>query len=415
MSQKKHRIGISILLSLLVSVTHALIAAELSDSHLRALTDGLQAHVDEGKLSGAVVSVAQNGETKMVTALGYQNVEDQLKMQEDTIFRIFSMTKPVTGTALMLLYDEGRFSLDDPLEMHLPELQGLRVAVSFNEDQTWETESTNSPVTIRQLMSHTGGFEYFPPLGNGPIPQAYVRAGISGASDKTLSQSMPMLKGIPLSYQPGEKWLYSISVDVQGYLVERLSGQTLDVFMKERIFDPLGMIDTAFYVVEEKQDRLARVYFPRSGKLIRTDNNSTTLGGNFLEKPQFLSGGGGLTSTVADYMKFAQMHLNMGVLNDTRILSEEAASLMRSNQLPESIPEIGRPYPGNQFGLDFAIVDDPSLFQGASKGTFWWWGIAGSWFWIDPQENIVLIGMIQNNDLGLSLQIQRAARAAIYQ
>jgi CubicO group peptidase (beta-lactamase class C family) len=415
MSQKKQCIRVFILLSQLLALTSTIIAAELSDTQLSALTKELQTRVDAGKLSGAVLSVAQNGETKMVTALGYQNVEDQLVMQEDTIFRIYSMTKPVTGTALMILYDEGKFSLDDPLEKHLPELQGLTVAVSFNEDQTWETVPTNSPVTIRQLMSHTGGFAYFPPLYSGPIAEAYVNAGISGASDKTLAQSMPLLKGIPLLNQPGEEWVYSISVDIQGYLVEQLSGQKLDVFMKERIFNPLGMEDTGFYVPEEKQDRLSRKYFPRAGELIRTDNSSNTLGGSFREKPQFLSGGGGLTSTVSDYMKFAQMHLNMGVFNDTRILSKEAAGLMRRNQLPDSISQIGRPYPGNQFGLDFAIVGDSDLFQGASEGTFWWWGIAGSWFWIDPQENIIVIGMIQNDDIGLSIQIQRAARAAIYQ
>ena len=415
MTQKKHCFGFIILLSQLIYVTHTIVAAELSDTSLRALTEVLQTRVDEKKLSGAVLSVAQNGETKMITTMGYQNIEDQLPMQEDTIFRIYSMTKPVTGTALMILYDEGKFSLDDPIEMHLPQLRGMKVAASYNEDQTWNTTPIESSVTIRQLMSHTGGFAYFPPLSNGPIAEAYVSAGISGASDKTLAQSMPMLRDIPLLNQPGEKWVYSISVDIQGFLVERLSGQKLDVFMKERIFDPLGMEDTAFYVAEEKQDRLSRMYFPRAGELIRTDNSSSTLGGSFVEKPQFLSGGGGLTSTVGDYMKFAQMQLNLGALNGTRILSEEAANLMRSNQLPNSISEIGRPYPGNQFGLDFAIVEDPNAFQGASKGTFWWWGIAGSWFWIDPQEEIVLIGMIQNNDIGLSLQIQRAARAAIYQ
>lgn len=415
MTQNKHCFRFIILLSQLIYVTHTIVAAELSDTSLRALTEVLQTRVDEKKLSGAVLSVAQNGETKMITTMGYQNIEDQLPMQEDTIFRIYSMTKPVTGTALMILYDEGKFSLDDPIEMHLPELRGMKVAASYNEDQTWNTTPIQSSVTIRQLMSHTGGFSYFPPLSNGPIAKAYVSAGISGASDKTLAQSMPMLRDIPLLNQPGEKWVYSISVDIQGFLVERLSGQKLDVFMKERIFDPLGMEDTAFYVAEEKQDRLSRMYFPRAGELIRTDNSSSTLGGSFVEKPQFLSGGGGLTSTVGDYMKFAQMQLNLGALNGTRILSEEAANLMRSNQLPNSISEIGRPYPGNQFGLDFAIVEDPNAFQGASKGTFWWWGIAGSWFWIDPQEEIVLIGMIQNNDIGLSLQIQRAARAAIYQ
>ena len=387
--------------------------ADIDKSRLDAVEAEIQTLIDDGKLSGAVLMIAQQGELQMNKALGYKNVEDQTPMETDTIFRIFSMTKPITGTALMILHDEGKFELNDPLEKHLPELSNLRVAIAANDDGTWETEPADHPLTVRELMSHTGGFTYFPPIGNGPIAEAYVEAGIGG--DATLAESMPELKDIPLDYQPGTKWVYSISVDIQGYLIEKLSGQTLDAFFQERIFDPLEMEDTAFFVSANKAHRLSGMYIPRNGSLLRTDNLGNSLGGSFLEKPAFLAGGHGLTSTASDYMKFAQMHLNKGILNGTRILSEEAIDLMRENQLPEAVKEIGQPYPGNVFGLDFAVVDNSDAFQKAPVGTHWWWGIAGSWFWIDPVTETVFIGMIQNNDILLSLQIHRAARSAMYE
>ena len=386
---------------------------DIEPARLEAVEADLRARIDERKLSGAVLMIAQGGELQMHKALGYQDVEEQIPMKNDTIFRIFSMTKPITGTALMILHDEGKFSLDDPLEKYLPELSNLRVAISANDDGTWETEAADHPLTVRELMSHTGGFTYFPPIGNGPIAQAYVGAGIGG--DATLAESIPKLRGIPLDYQPGTKWVYSISVDIQGYLVEKLSGQTLDAFFQERIFEPLEMEDTAFYVSADKAHRLSGMYMPSNGSLLRTDNLGNSLGGSFLEKPAFLAGGHGLTSTASDYMKFAQMHLNRGVLNGVRILSEDSIDLMRDNQLPEEVKQIGQPYPGNVFGLDFAVVENSEIFQKAPVGTHWWWGIAGSWFWIDPVTETVFIGMIQNNDILLSLQIHRAARSAIYE
>ena len=386
---------------------------DIEPARLEAVETDLVGRIDEGKLSGAVVMIAQGGEVLMHKALGYQNVEEQIPMKNDTIFRIFSMTKPITGTALMTLYDEGKFNLDDPLEKYLPELSNLRVAISANDDGTWETEPADHPLTVKELMSHTGGFTYFPPIGNGPIAQAYVEAGIGG--DATLAESVPELRDIPLDYQPGTKWVYSISVDIQGYLIEKLSGQTLDTFFQERIFEPLGMKDTGFYVSADKAHRLSGMYIPSNESLLRTDNLGNSLGGSFLEKPAFLAGGHGLTSTASDYMKFAQMHLNKGTLNGTRILSEDAIDLMRNNQLPEDVKAIGQPYPGNVFGLDFAVVENSEIFQKAPVGTHWWWGIAGSWFWIDPVTETVFIGMIQNNDILLSLQIHRAARSAIYE
>ena len=384
-------------------------SAEIEQARLDAISADLQARIDANRLSGAVVMVAKDGEIQMTAALGYQNVEDQVPMSTDTIFRIFSMTKPIAGTALMILHDEGRFELSDPLEQHIPALAGMEVFVSQNDDGSFETVATDHPMTIRELMSHTGGLLYTPPLSQGPIAIAYVKAGIMNMPNYTLAESIPALADIPLNSQPGSEWVYSISVDVQGYLVEVLSGQTFDEFLQERIFDPLGMVDTGFYVKPENADRLARQYAPDSdGKLRRSDT------GTFLQAPKFLSGGGGLTSTAGDYMKFAQMHLNGGILAGTRILSEEAVQIMRSNQLPDSISGIGQLYPGNVFGVDFAIVNDSDAFNGAPEGTHWWWGIAGSWFWIDPVENVVFVGMIQNDDIFYSVQLHGAMREIIY-
>ena len=407
------RINENRLVKLLLGLSLTLIAnfalADIEQSRLDAVAADIQARIDANKLSGAVVMIAQDGEIQMTQSLGYQNVEDQVPMRDDTIFRIFSMTKPITGTALMMLYDEGKFTLDDAVEKHLPELAGMEVFVSQNDDGSWVTEPADHPMTVRELMSHTGGLLYTPPLSQGPIANAYFQAGIMNTPNYTLAESIPALGNIPLDYQPGTQWVYSISVDVQGYLVEKLSGKTFDVFLQERLFDPLGMVDTGFYVKSDNASRLSRQYNPgQNGTLTRTDN------GSFLNPPKFLSGGGGLTSTAADYMKFAQMHLNGGELNGNRLLSEEAVQLMRSNQLPDAVPNIGQLYPGNVFGLDFAVVNDSAAHQGAPVGTHWWWGIAGSWFWIDPVENVVFIGMIQNSDIFYSLQVHAAARAAIY-
>ena len=403
-------IFITTLITLNLILFGTLSYADIEQARLDAVTADLQARIDEGKLSGAVVMIAQNGEIQLRKALGYQNVEDEIPMQEDTIFRIFSMTKPITGTALMVLHDEGKFELNDTVAKYLPELGGMEVFVSQNDDGSWVTEPANHPMTIRELMSHTGGLLYTPPLSRGPVASAYAKAGINNLFNYTLEESIPALADIPLGYQPGTQWVYSISVDVQGYLVERLSGQKFDEFLQERLFDPLDMAETGFFVKPENADRLARQYQPRQdGTLARTDT------GAFLNPPKFLSGGGGLTSTAGDYMKFVQMHLNGGELNGKRVLSKEAVEIMRSNQLPDAVPGIGQLYPGNGFGVDFAIVNDSAAFQGAPLGTHWWWGIAGSWFWIDPVSNIGFIGMIQNSDILYSIQVHAAARAAMYQ
>ncbi|MFM1895324.1 MAG: hypothetical protein RLZZ385_398 [Pseudomonadota bacterium] len=399
------------------SLTTTLAFADIEPARLDAIAADLQARVDAGRLSGVVAMAAQNGEVVMHRSFGMANVEDQVPMANDTIFRIFSMTKPVAGTALMILYDEGKFQLSDPVEKYIPELANLQVFKSQNDDGSFVTEPAVHPMTIRELMSHTGGLMYAPPLGQGPVATAYAKAGILNPNIP-LKEQITALGKIPLNHQPGSQWVYSISVDVQGYLVEVLSGQTFDVFLQERIFGPLGMVDTGFFVAPEKVDRLARQYVPQpGGGLRRTDietNDGQGLFHSFRQKPAFFSGGGGLTSTAADYMKFAQMHLNKGELNGVRILSEEAIDIMRSNQLPDNITGIGQLYPGNVFGVDFAIVNDPSRWNGAPVGTHWWWGIAGTWFWIDPVNDIIFIGMIQNDDIMYSLQTAAKSRDLIY-
>lgn len=394
--------------AILLTLASTFVSADIEKSRLDAIASDLQSRVDEGMLSGVVAMIAQDGKIQMNQTFGYQNVEDQVPMATDTIFRIFSMTKPITGTALMILHDEGMFRLDDPVEQYIPALAGMTVFVSENDDGSLKTEPAEHPMTIRELVSHTGGLLYTPPLSSGPVAAAYSAAGINDLPNYTLAESIPALGDIPLGYQPGTQWVYSISVDVQGYLVEVLSGQTFDQFLQERIFDPLGMVDTSFFVSADKADRLARQYFPANGSLRRVDN------GSFLKKPKFFSGGGGLTSTAGDYMKFAQMHLNGGELDGVRILSEQAVQIMRSNQLPDAVENIADLYPGNVFGVDFAIVDEPEKYNGAPKGTHWWWGIAGSWFWIDPVENIVVIGMIQNSNILYSLEVHAAVREALY-
>lgn len=384
-------------------------AEAIDPARLQAVSAAMKNAVDQGKLAGIVTLVAKDGEVQLLEAHGYRDLENQKPMTKDSIFRIFSMTKPIAGTALMTLWDQGKFKLNDPVAKYIPEFQDLKVADGVDENGNFKTVEADHPMTIRELMSHTGGLVYVPPLSRGPVADAYAKANVLDRNS-TLKDMAQKLGKIPLNHQPGTRWVYSVSVDVQGYLVEVLSGKPFDVYLRETIFEPLGMKDTAFYVAPEKADRLSRAYAPdEGGKLVSAPN------GEFLEKPKLFSGGGGLTSTASDYLKFTQMHLNNGELNGVRIISEKAAKLMHQNQLPEPVENIGPFYPGNVFGLDFAVVNDSKAAGGVPEGSYWWWGIAGTWFWIDPVNDIIFIGMIQNRDLMYARQLQALSRAALYQ
>ena len=321
------------------------------------------------------------------------------------------MTKPIAGTALMMLHDEGKFELSDPVEKYIPQLAGLTVAKADGPDGQPITEPAHHKMTIRELMSHSGGLTYgF--FSQSQVDSLYVAANVLDR-DSTLQQMVTKLGNIPLWAQPGTTWHYSVSVDVQGYLVEVLSGMRFDEFLQTRIFKPLGMVDTAFYVPADKASRLARYYSfkegLKEGQLLSAPNAA------YLTKPTFLSGGGGLVSTAQDYMRFAQMHVNDGELDGVRILSREAVTLMRQGHLPESISNLGGFVdPGNTFGLDFAIVNDSEQAYGQAAGVQWWFGIAGTWFWIDPVNEFIFIGMIQTRDVGPAVGLHRETKRQIY-
>ncbi|MCB1683772.1 MAG: beta-lactamase family protein [Pseudomonadales bacterium] len=396
-----------LLLALSAFATPAL-GEQISQAGIDAATAAVQARIDSGLLAGGVVLITQNGQTRKFEALGYQDFENSVPMRTDTIFRIFSMTKPITGTALMMLYDQGLFQLDDPVEKYLPQFVGLKVAKEDGPDGLPITEPQAHRMTIRELMSHSGGLTYGY-FSQSQVDSLYVAANVLDRAS-TLQQMVDKLGRIPLKAQPGSTWHYSISVDVQGYLVEVLSGMTFDRYLQEKIFEPLGMPDTGFHVPAEKAPRLSRYYLSQNGQLSSAEQDE------YLEKPALFSGGGGLVSTAADYLRFAQMHLNGGELDGVRILSTAAVDLMRSDQLPEGIAGLGGFLdPGNTFGLDFAVVNDSAKAFGQPEGVYWWFGIAGSWFWIDPVNDLVFIGMIQTRNVPQAIGLHRETKRLIYQ
>jgi CubicO group peptidase (beta-lactamase class C family) len=380
---------------------------DIPQQDIDAATAAIKAQVDAGTLAGATVMAAQYGQVKKLVAMGYQDLENQVSMQTDSIFRIYSMTKPIAGTALMMLYDEGKFDLSDPVEKYIPELAGLQVAKADGPDGQPVTEPAHHKMTIRELMSHSGGLTYgF--FSQSQVDSLYQAENVLDR-DSTLKQMVTKLGKIPLWAQPGTKWHYSVSVDVQGYLVEILSGMRFDEFLQTKIFKPLGMVDTAFYVSPDKASRLARYYAVKDGQLLSVPN------AEYLSPPTLLSGGGGLVSTAQDYMRFAQMHVNGGELDGVRILSLEAVALMREGHLPASIATLGGFVdPGNTFGLDFAIVNDSEKAYGQATGVQWWFGIAGTWFWLDPVNEFIFIGMIQTRDVGKAVGLHRQTKRLIY-
>lgn len=378
-----------------------------SEHGLHTLTNAMRANVDAGQLAGITTVLARHGKVAHMDTYGYQDVEAGTPLTEDSIFRIYSMTKPVTGVALMILHDEGKFSLDDAVSDYIPELANLQVAKEDGPDGLPVTEPATHEMTIRELMSHTGGLTYGM-FSQSQVDTLYVQANILD-EDSTLQDMINKLADIPLRQQPGTQWHYSVSVDVQGHLVEVISGQRFDEFLDQRLFAPLGMVDTGFYVPEDKHHRFSEMYMSTPGGLV----TPPPLGGSFKQPISFLGGGGGLVSTARDYLRFTQMLANNGELDGARILSEEAVELMRINQLPEGMNEIPG-YPGNSFGLDFAIVEDPARNDGMSEGSYWWWGIGGTWFWIDPVEDLIFIGLIQNRNLGYARQLQAESKRLVY-
>ncbi len=362
----------------------------MSSERLTALTGGMRALVDQGKIAGVVTAVARHGKVVHFEAAGKRDIDANAPMTKDTIFRIYSMTKPITGVAMMLLLEEGKWQLNDPVATHIPEFRGLKVYSGTDENGKPALKGQAHAMTMRELMSHTAGFTYgF--FGNSPVDVMQRDADVLNVNI-TLDEMIQRIAKLPLNSQPGSEWHYSIAVDIQGYLVQKLSGMPFDQFLEKRIFQPLGMVDTAFYVPAEKLPRFAELYiYDRQGKLVRETQGFNH---DYSRKPALPSGGGGLVSTTTDYLRFCQMLLNGGDLNGVRLLSPKTVELMRSNVLPTFLPISLAP--GSQFGLDFAVVVDPIAAGGYfGKGTYWWGGAAGTWFWIDPVNDLIVVGMIQ--------------------
>jgi CubicO group peptidase (beta-lactamase class C family) len=384
----------------------------MSAEGLAKLSAAMQEMVDQGELAGVVTVVARHGKIVQFETFGKQDLDAGVPMSKDTIFRIYSMTKPIAGVALMTLYDEGKFELDDPVEKYIPELAGLKVAKADGPDGSPEVEDAHHPMTIRELMSHTGGLTYgF--FSRSQVDTLYQKANILDRNS-TLKEFVDKLAKIPLRQQPGTQWHYSVSVDVQGYLVEVLSGKSFDAFLRERIFEPLGMKDTAFHVSEDKAARFSPLYVPdKDGKLVSQGKDE------FHTAPKFFSGGGGLVSTAMDYTRFAQMLLNGGELGGKRILKPETVALMHQNHLPESIKEINPMIanPGNVFGLDFAVVANPdgTADHPLAKGEFWWYGVGGTWFGINPTQDLIVVGMIQNRGGGAARKARLTSKKLAYE
>jgi CubicO group peptidase (beta-lactamase class C family) len=361
----------------------------MSTERLDRLNAGMKSLVDEGRLAGVVTMVARHGKVVNFAAQGKRDTATGTPMQKDSIFRIYSMSKPITGVAMMMLFEEGKWQLNDPVSKYIPEFANLKV-YGADANGNIALKDQVHPVTMRELMSHSGGFTYGA-FSNTPVDKMVRDADVLNVGIN-LDEFIKRVAKIPLNAQPGSEWHYSISVDIQGYIVQKLSGMPFEEYLEKKIFKPLGMVDTGFFVPKEKLSRLAEFYnYDKEGKLQVLKGG---LNHDFGQKPALSSGGGGLVSTATDYMRFCQMVLNGGQLDGVRLLSPRTVELMRTNMLPPGV-RVGLG-PGAVFGLDFAVIDDVVGAGGYyGKGTFYWGGAAGTWFWIDPVNDLIMIGMIQ--------------------
>ena len=400
--------------------------AGFNAERLKKLDEHMQAMVASGQIAGGVTLLARHGRVVHAKTFGHRALGGE-PMPMDAIFRIRSETKPVTGVAMMILYEQGLWKLDDPISKHVPEFAGLRIVTGVDEAGQPVLSPISRQPTMRELMTHTAGFAYG--LADDPgslADQAYYRAGVLQSA--SLTDLVQKVSALPMFAEPGQLWRYSVAADIQGYIVEKLSGQSLPVFMQERIFAPLGMKDTAFYVPEQKQARLAALYDgdPSTGQLIPAVEGAWR---DVSRPPAAPLGGGGLVSTAGDFARFAQMILNKGVLDGVRILKPETVALMTQNHLPAGfvvttngttgvLKPGPKPFPfaaGMGYGLDLAVAIDPAA-SGApvGPGTVSWGGSAGTWFWIDPANNLFFVGMIQRlGGVGPGLDAQ--SRALVYQ
>jgi CubicO group peptidase (beta-lactamase class C family) len=357
--------------------------------------------VNEGKVPGIVALVTRHGETVYHKAFGMADNQAGRALKKDDIFRIASQTKAITSTAVMMLWEEGRFQLDDPIARYIPEFKETGVLTSYNEeDGTWTTEPVKTPITIRHLLTHTSGIGYGVIDGDKRFQKMYAKAGVTDlftTQPVTIAESVKRLATCPLHHHPGEKFTYSEGLDVLGYFIEIVSGKPFDVFLRERLFEPLGMEDTAFYLPSEKAHRLVAVQKPEQGKWVRYPVTFYDPDYPIEGAKTFFSGGAGLSSTAQDYATFLQMYLNGGRLNGVRILSRTTIDTMMRNQT-------GQLFGGGDkyYGLAFGVVTGEGVATGGlgSQGTFDWGGYFNTQYFADPREGTIGILMKQTQAAG---------------
>jgi CubicO group peptidase (beta-lactamase class C family) len=371
-------------------------------ARLKELDAYMAGVVAQGRVAGMTTLLARHGKVVEFKTYGKQSLATGQPMSKDTIFRIYSMSKPLTGVAMMILFEEGKWRLDDPVTRYVPEFKNLKVMVKADADgHITQVEDMKRPPTMREIMSHTAGFGYG--LGDKhPVDKLYREKRVLAATG--LHDMIDRTATIPLMYQPGTDWSYSSAVDIQGYIVEKLTGMTLGQFLQSRVFGPLKMKDTAFYTGPEKASRLAAVYVGNkdTGKIDEAKELFGEQMPDYSKPPNMESGGGGLVSTTMDYARFCQMMLNGGTLDGARILSPASIELMDTNVIPHNVLVSSNGTTGARFneavgfGLDFMVVKDPraaGTLEG--KNTMSWGGAAGTWFWIDPTNDLFFVGMIQ--------------------
>jgi CubicO group peptidase (beta-lactamase class C family) len=385
----------------------------LSSERLEFLTNTFQEYVDQGELPGAVVLVARKGQIAYLNAFGKSDKENNLPMQENSIFRIASQTKAIVSVGIMLLQEEGKLLITDPVGKYIPAFKETTVAVP-QEGAAYEIVKAQRPITIRDLLTHTAGIGYGQGIASDLWKQANIQGWYFADREEPIQATVSRMAALPFEAQPGEKFVYGYNTDILGALIEVVSGESLDTFLKTRILDPLGMNDTHFYLPKAKSSRLTVVYSPTKKGLERAPNPGGMAGqGAYLDGPRVsFSGGAGFLSTAVDYAKFLQMMLNKGSFNGKQIISPKTVALMTVNHLGAI------PFPwekGVGFGLGFSVVEDLGQ-RGVlgSKGEFGWGGAYHSTYWVDPQEELVVVYFTQLIPAN-GLDDHQKLRALVYQ
>ena len=374
----------------------------LSSERLQRINQLVQRYIDDGQITGAVTVVSRRGRIAHFEAIGQMDLESKTPMRKDAIFRIASMSKPITGVAILMLMEEGKVRLNDPVSRFIPEFKQTKVAAGREGEIT--TVAAEREITIRDLMTHTSGLE---------SGGAGTREGMRIAPRSTsshLAAYIPTLGAVPLDFQPGTQWRYSAlaGIETLGRIVEIASGLTFDRFLEQRLFAPLGMKDTAFFPTDDRMPRVVTLYERRDGKLTRTDTPG------WLATKTLFSGGGGLWSTPEDYIRFAQMLVNGGELDGKRILSPRTVDLMGSNHVGDLYRGISQRINGVGFGLTVEVVGDAvTAGRRVSDGTFGWGGAFGTHFWVDRKEKLVGLLMVQESVAQLRADFENAVMQAI--